>query len=121
MDLSRQIDGLDRSLVARVGGIYCPYSLLTGEKHEHKSNGDFVAVHEDTVYCSCTSRALVKNVNGMRFDLLTGQNRFKPWVVITKERLALLSSSVGQSTASLEASMDSGVCVCGEGCNYVYS
>ncbi len=98
-ELSRQIEGLDRAKVARVSGIFCPYSLLTGEKHEHKSNGDYVVVHDGTVYCSCTSRTLGKDIDGMRFDLLAGGRADKPWVVITEERLAQLKNPFSLSDA----------------------
>ena len=107
-ELKQYIPGLERKQLGRAQNLMCPYRLACGVEYMHNSNGVFVANHEGTLYCCCTSCYLDPNQDGRRFDVIGGRFN-KPWVVITEEKYAQLASPPSTSSTS----QDSGTLQCG--------
>jgi hypothetical protein len=108
-------------VMARVSNMYCPANLdkKPSKLHVHPSNGVFVAVDDDVIYCSCSecqfegdrettagSLKLVKGTEGQRYG----------WGVITKD---LYSTLIASSSVTGKPCPDpcgrrchTGACVC---------
>lgn len=102
--------------MARVSNFPCPVNLdkRPSVVHVHPSNGVFVAVDGDTVYCSCTECHFQtdRTLKGGSLSLVEGtEGRRYGWAVITEEVFKTLVHSIPVTGESC-ARDDPAVCVC---------
>ena len=92
--------------MARVSNFPCPVKLdkIPSKLHIHPSNGVFIAVDNQTIYCSCSECTYDEDrgVKGGNLDLVKGtEGRRYCWATITEESYKTLLSAAcvtGEST-----------------------
>lgn len=86
--LKKNKDGDEKELVmARVSNMPCPVNLdkKPSKVHVHPSNGVFVGVRGNVIYCSC-SECKFDEDRGGSLNLVEGTERLRySWAVITEE------------------------------------
>jgi hypothetical protein len=98
--LNRGKEGADKKslVMARVSNMPCPVHLdmKPSKLHIHPSNGVFIAVDEEMVYCSCSECKFEEDrqVKGGNLNLVKGTEGHKyGWAMITKDLYSTLISS----------------------------
>lgn len=85
-------------VMARVSNMPCPVNLdkKPSKLHVHPSNGVFVGVDENTIYCSCSECTFEEDreVSGGSLNLVEGTEKQRySWAKITEEEYKSLVTS----------------------------
>jgi len=109
-----------KSLVmARVSNMPCPVRLdmKPSKLHIHKSNGVFIAVDEDVVYCSCSGCKFREDreTKDGNLNLVKGTESQKyGWAIITKD---LYNTLISSASVTGEPCPSPAACLCVGQCN----
>ena len=83
--------------MARVTGMPCPLRLCKNppEVHVHSSNGVFVAVDGEALWCTCSVCELKEKKGGLAI-LEGSEGRRHPWVRITEGEYKTVTKAAGK-------------------------